>query len=506
MTLAAKLQMRASQSLVMTPQLMQSIRLLQLTHVELERFLDEEIEKNPLLSRAEPAADAAASPPVETPAPDAEADWFDRGENFSAEGMAGRLDASLENLFPDDPGRQDRLGPSLLSSWRSAGSGGAASAGEWDLDDFSARPPSLFEQLNAEIALRFRRAHERLCAEALLDELDESGYCRADLSALAARLGLALADVERVLKACQAFEPAGIFARDLGDCLAIQLSRRDRLDPAMEALLGRLDLLAKRDFSSLSRLCGVGGDDLLDMLAEIRRLDPRPGRELGLGAAEPVVPDVEVRPAPDGGWQVEINPDTLPRVLVDQSYYARVTGKTREPAEKQFMSACLQNANWLARSLDQRARTILKVATEIVKRQDGFLVGGLRFLKPLNLKTVADSIGMHESTVSRVTANKYMLTPRGTFELRFFFSAAIQAADGGESHSALAVQDRIRTMIATEKPENVLSDDAIVVALKENGVDIARRTVAKYREALAIPSSVERRREKRARADAAATR
>lgn len=496
MTLAAKLQMRASQSLVMTPQLMQSIRLLQLTHGELERFLDEEIEKNPLLSRAEPAADAAPPQPAEAP----EADWFDRGENFSAEGMAGRLDASLENIFPDDPGRQDRLGPSLASSWRSAG--GGAAAGEWDLDDFAARPPSLVEQLDAEIALAFRDPAERLCATALLDELDENGYCRADLAALAARLGLAQAEVERVLEVCQAFEPAGIFARDLADCLAIQLRRLDRLDPAMKALLGRLDLLAKRDFSQLTRLCGVGPDDLLDMLAEIRRLDPRPGRELAREAAEPVVPDVEVRPAPDGGWQVEINPDTLPRVLVDQSYYARVAGKTMAPAEKQFMSACLQSANWLARSLDQRARTILKVATEIVKRQDGFLVGGPRFLKPLTLKTVADSIGMHESTVSRVTANKYMLTPRGVFELRFFFSAAIQAADGGESHSALAVQDRIRRMISAERPENVLSDDAIVVALKESGVDIARRTVAKYREALAIPSSVERRREKRAWAEA----
>jgi len=498
MTLAAKLQMRASQSLVMTPQLMQSIRLLQLTHGELERFLDEEIEKNPLLSRAEP--DAAPSPTAEAPAPEAaEADWFDRGENFSAEAMAGRLDTSLENLFPDDPGRQDRVGPSLASSWRSAGSGGAA-AGEWDLDDFPTGQPSLAEQLRAEIALGFRSPLERLCAEALLDELDENGYCRADLPALALSLGLAQADVERVLQTCQAFEPAGLFARDLAECLAIQLARRDRLDPAMDALLGRLDLLAKRDFAALSRLCGVGQDDLLDMLAEIRRLDPKPGRELRQGSAEPIVPDVEVRPAPDGGWQVEINPETLPRVLVDQTYYARVASRTKEPAEKQFMSACLQSANWLARSLDQRARTILKVATEIVKRQDGFLVGGPRFLKPLNLKTVADSIGMHESTVSRVTANKYMLTPRGVFELRFFFSGAIAAADGGESHSALAVQDRIRRMIAAEKPENVLSDDAIVVALKENGVDIARRTVAKYREALAIPSSVERRREKRARA------
>jgi RNA polymerase sigma-54 factor len=210
-----------------------------------------------------------------------------------------------------------------------------------------------------------------------------------------------------------------------------------------------------------------------------------------------------VRAGPDGGWQVELNPETLPRVLVDQSYYASVTRQARAPADKQFMSACLQSAHWLTRSLDQRARTILKVATEIVKRQDAFLVGGVRHLKPLNLKTVAEAIGMHESTVSRVTANKFMLTPRGMFELRFFFTASIAATEGGQAHSAVAVQDRIREMIAAEAPGGVLSDDAIVAALKAKGVDIARRTVAKYREGLSIPSSVERRREKRARAGAA---
>jgi RNA polymerase sigma-54 factor len=286
----------------------------------------------------------------------------------------------------------------------------------------------------------------------------------------------------------------------LRECLALQLDRRGRLTPSMIAALDRLDLFAKRDFASLSRLCGVSEEAVLDMLGEIRALDPRPGAAFFGAPAPAVLPDVEVRPAPDGGWQVELNPETLPRVLVDQTYYAEVSRQRLDVAEKQFMASCLQSANWIARSLDQRARTILKVAAEIVKRQDGFLVGGVRQLKPLTLKTVAEAIGMHESTVSRVTANKFMLTPRGLFELRFFFSAGISAADGGEAHSALAVRDRIRELVAAEAPDAVLSDDALVLALRRNGVEIARRTVAKYREGLSIPSSVERRREKRAEA------
>ncbi|MBZ9862428.1 RNA polymerase factor sigma-54 [Mesorhizobium sp. CA12] len=507
MALAAKLQLRQSQSLVMTPQLMQSIRLLQLTHVELERFIDEEIERNPLLERAEPQDDAAGdlSQKSETsPEKDREGDWFEGEMEWSAEAISQKLDSSLENLFPDDPGTSERLGPDLSAQWKSAAGGGAGAASSegFDVGDMAAAAITLREHVGEQIALASLSPGERLIAGELAEGLDEAGYLRTELDEIAVRLGTDGAAVARVLGVCQTFEPAGLFARDLAECLSLQLAVRDRFDPAMKALVANLELLARRDFQSLKRICGVDEEDLLDMLAEIRALDPRPGLAFSGGASDAIVADVEVRAANDGSWAVELNADTLPRVLVDNVYFARISSHAKDQAEKEFLAECLQNANWLTRSLDQRAKTILKVASEIVRQQDAFLVHGVRHLKPLNLRTVADAIGMHESTVSRVTANKYMLTPRGVFELRYFFTASIASAEGGEAHSSEAVRDRIKQMIDEEKPIDVLSDDAIVDMLKESGVDIARRTVAKYREGMNIPSSVQRRREKRALANA----
>ncbi|TPJ26867.1 RNA polymerase factor sigma-54 [Mesorhizobium sp. B2-8-3] len=507
MALAAKLQLRQSQSLVMTPQLMQSIRLLQLTHVELERFIDEEIERNPLLERAEPQDDAAgdlSQKSEASPEKDTEGDWFEGETEWSAEAISQKLDSSLENLFPDDPGTSERLGPDLTAQWKSAAGGGAGAASSegFDVGDMAAAAITLREHVGEQIALASLSPGERLIAGELADGLDEAGYLRTELDEIAVRLGADKAAMAHVLGVCQTFEPVGLFARDLAECLSLQLAARDRLDPAMKALVANLELLARRDFQTLKRICGVDEEDLLDMLAEIRALDPRPGLAFSGGASDAIVADVEVRAANDGSWAVELNADTLPRVLVDNVYFARISSHAKDQAEKDFLAECLQNANWLTRSLDQRAKTILKVASEIVRQQDAFLVHGVRHLKPLNLRTVADAIGMHESTVSRVTANKYMLTPRGVFELRYFFTASIASAEGGEAHSSEAVRDRIKQMIDEEKPADVLSDDAIVDMLRESGVDIARRTVAKYREGMNIPSSVQRRREKRALANA----
>lgn len=508
MGLAAKLQLRQSQSLVMTPQLMQSIRLLQLTHMELDRFVDEEIERNPLLDRAEPRDDAASDQLQKQEGlaeAGADGDWFETERAWTAEAISEKLDSSLENIFPDDPGTSERLGPDLSAQWKSAGGGRAGGDRQddgFDMDDMAAAPVTLRDHVGEQIAFAFSDPGTRLIAHELAENLDDDGYMRADLAGIAERLGTSRDDVAAALAVCQTFEPAGLFARDLADCLALQLAQKDRLDPAMQALLGHLDLLARRDFASLKRICGVDEDDLLDMLAEIRALDPRPGTRFAGGNADAIVADVEVRAAGDGSWVVELNPETLPRVLVDHIYFAQVSGRVRNQAEKDFLSECLQNANWLTRSLDQRAKTILKVASEIVRQQDAFLAHGVRHLRPLNLRTVADAIGMHESTVSRVTANKYMLTPRGVFELRYFFTASIAAAGGGEAHSSEAVRDRIREMIDSEQPADVLSDDAIVDMLRKSGIDIARRTVAKYRESMSIPSSVQRRREKRARVTA----
>lgn len=506
MALATRLQLRQTQSLVMTPQLMQSIRLLQLTHVELERFIDEEIERNPFLERAEAQEEMAGDPAPKDAGeggPDAREDWFEADAPTSAEAMSDRLDTSLENLFPDDPGTGDRLGPELAAQWKSAVAGGAGSSPDgFDMEATTAAAVTLRDHVGEQIALAFHDPALRLIAAELADNLDNAGYLQADMAEIAARLGVDSAMMDEALAVCQTFEPTGIFARDLGECLALQLAARDRFDPAMKALIANLDLLAKRDFQSLKRLCGVDEEDLLDMLAEIRALDPRPGMVFSGGGSEAVIADVEVRAASDGTWLVELNPEALPRVLVDQSYFAHVSATAREQSDKDFLAECLQNANWLARSLDQRAKTILKVASEIVRQQDAFLVHGVRHLKPLNLRMVADAIGMHESTVSRVTANKYMLTPRGVFELRYFFTAAIASSEGGEAHSSKAVRDRIRQLIDEETAANVLSDDTIVELLKADGIDIARRTVAKYREGMAIASSVQRRREKRALADA----
>ena len=506
MALAVKLQLRQSQSLVMTPQLMQSIRLLQLTHVELERFIDEEIERNPLIDRVDPQPDAAAapSPPEEGASKPADADeWFEAETAWSSEAISDKLDTSLENLFPDDPGTSERVGPDLSQQWKSAPGNGGGVSDTFDMEDMAAAAVTLRDHVGEQIAFAFTDAGERLIAAELADGLDEAGYLRAELAEIAERLGTDTESVEKVLETCRTFDPAGLFARDLAECLSLQLATRDRLDPAMKALVANLELLARRDFQTLKRLCGVDEEDLLDMLAEIRALDPRPGLAFSGGASDAIAADVEVRPAADGSWAVELNAETLPRVLVDQIYFSQVFGQAKNQAEKDFLSECLQNANWLTRSLDQRAKTILKVASEIVRQQDAFLVLGVRHLRPLNLKTVADAIGMHESTVSRVTANKYMLTPRGVFELRYFFTASIAAADGGAAHSSEAVRDRIRQMIEDETSQDVLSDDTIVDLLKADGVDVARRTVAKYREGMNIPSSVQRRREKRARAGAA---
>ena len=502
MGLAAKLQLRQSQSLVMTPQLMQSIRLLQLTHVELERFVDDEIERNPLLDRAEPCDDATSDQlqKQENVVDGAPADdWFESDPAWSAEAISAKLDTSLENIFPDDPGTGERLGPDLTAQWKSVGAGAPGGTSErFDMDDMAAAPASLRDHVGEQIAFAFADPVERHIARELAENLDDDGYMRADVEGIAARLGARPDEVAAVLSVCQTFEPAGLFARDLAQCLGLQLAQLDRLDPAMSAMLANLDLLARRDFAALKRLCGVEQDDLLDMLAEIRALDPRPGARFSGGNTDAIVADVEVRAVADGSWAVELNPETLPRVLVDHIYFTQVSGHAKDQAEKDFLSECLQNANWLTRSLDQRAKTILKVATEIVRQQDAFLAHGVRHLRPLNLRMVADAIGMHESTVSRVTANKYMLTPRGVFELRYFFTASIAAAGGGEAHSSEAVRDRIREVIDGEKPADVLSDDAIVDMLRKSGVDIARRTVAKYRESMNIPSSVQRRREKRA--------
>ena len=514
MSMAAKLQMRQSQGLAVTPQLLQSIRLLQLSHLELERFIADEVEKNPLLSRDASVLDQGTISHSDemndqgfesTPR-----DLASTQLETSAAELSSNLDAPLDNVFADDGGTHELIAPDLAVQWKntsnngpSAGSNsvsGGASGNDWSdiLEQTLTAPKTLKSVLEGQIPLLRLSLPDVAIAASLLDCLDENGYLTESADTLADQMGVETDMVNRVLDQLQMLEPYGVFARDLADCLALQLRVKDRLDPAMQALLDHLPMLAKRDFKSLEAICGVNTDDLLDMLSEIRNCDPKPGAAFAQEGSEPVVPDVLISTAPDGSWKIELNPAALPRVLVDRDYYATVLPHCRKDNEREFMTECLQSAGWLERSLDQRAKTILKVATEIIRQQDGFLTLGVNHLRPMSLRSLAEKVGMHESTISRVTMNKFMHTPRGLFELRYFFTISIASADGSDAHSAESVRHKIKALIDAESVKKVLSDDAIVDQLRAQKIDIARRTVAKYRESLNIPSSVERRREKRA--------
>ncbi|HXL99654.1 MAG TPA: RNA polymerase factor sigma-54 [Rhizomicrobium sp.] len=489
MALTQRLEIRQGQSLVMTPQLQQAIKLLQLSNLELGEFVEQELERNPLLERDE-----------REHAPDERAEKAESGEGEALDAALSRedfskaddMDADRADVYPEGESTTGAPQDGKLSDWTTLRSAGPRGDGDENaLERSLANEISLKDHLTDQLTIAALDGARRLIGAAIIDAIDEAGYCRGDLGEMATRLGVELETVEQVLQVVQGFEPSGVGARDLAECLAIQLREKDRFDPAMQAFLAHLDLVARRDFAGLSALCGVDAEDIADMLAEIRELTPKPGLAFGTEPVQPVVPDVFVKEGPDGAWHVELNTDTLPRLLINSRYSAKIASRDKEA--KTYITECLNNANWLVKSLDQRARTILKVASEIVRQQDGFLTYGVRHLRPLNLRAVADAIVMHESTVSRVTSNKYIATPRGVFELKYFFTAAIQATNGAESHSAEAVRDRIKEMIERETGE-ILSDDRIVSMLTADGVNIARRTVAKYREAMRIPSSVERRR------------
>lgn len=495
MALTPKLELRQSQALVMTPQLMQAIKLLQLSNLDLTAYVEGELERNPLLERAGDGEPVAVEPP--SPETDADSGWNPGELDVSRAAIEEKLDTDLENVFPADEGtsaaRPNADLPETSSHWATRGSN---PDGEYNLEAFVSAEATLADHLAEQLVLAVSDPVRRLIGQYLIDLVDESGYLVGDLTAVAEKLGTPLSEVEAVLAVLQSFDPPGVCARNLAECLAIQLKERNRCDPAMAALLANLDLLAKRDFAALRKACGVSEEDLTDMIAEIRSLNPKPGLAFGSVVVQPIVPDVYVRSGADGGYVVELNSDTLPRVLVNHSYYAEVSRAATSEKEKAYLAESLQSATWLIRALDQRAKTILKVAIEIVRQQDAFFAHGVTHLRPLNLKTVADAIGMHESTVSRVTANKYMATNRGIFEMKYFFTSAIAAANGGAAHSAEAVRHHIKRLIDNESPDDILSDDTIVEKLRAAGIDIARRTVAKYREAMRIPSSVQRRREK----------
>ena len=495
MAIAPRLDLRQSQTLVMTPQLRQAIKLLQFSNIEVNSFVEEELERNPLLERDDvpepPVGERAALDQLTPPSPGIR----DTAEAAHADTVPAEAGAPLDTDHAEmyDPGGAGD-GTPLIGRMERGGSH-SFEGDDRGIDDYAGGDRSLRDHLGEQLRLNFTDPVDRMIGAHLIALLCAAGRLTADPAAIASAMALPLEDIERVRARMMRFDPVGLFARNLRECLAVQLLEQNRLDPAMQTLLDNLELLAKREHRRLMTLCGVDAEDFTEMIAEIRMLDPKPGATWDTLPAQLVVPDLLMRQLPDETWIIELNPETMPRVLVNDRFYAKVAPHAKKD-EKVFLTERLANANWLVRSLQQRAQTILKVAAEIIRQQDGFLRLGVAHLRPLILRDIAEAVELHESTVSRVTANKYIATPRGTFELKYFFTTAIHGTHGGESHSAEAVRYRIRSLIDQEAAADILSDDAIVAVLRNEGVDIARRTVAKYREALRIPNSVQRRREK----------
>ncbi len=516
MALVPRLDQRQTQALVMTPQLQQAIKLLQMSNMELSEFVAEELEQNPMLEPDEGDRREDTAPATE-PHPDDATDKDGDGDPAALEDMnfeaptssemttdAG-LDVDYDNIYTSNGVGDDQAAlaeepsfgepPAFGEPAYPAGGGGFDTMAP-DLEQTLSELPSLRDHLMDQLAMECADGVEKLIGLHLIDRLDDAGYLSGDLDEIAAALGCELSVVERVLEKLQDFDPPGIFARDLRECLALQLKDRDRLDPCMATFLENLELLAAREYKKLEAVCGCDTEDLADMIEEVKSLDPKPALAFDQDIAQPVTPDVLMRPAPGGGWILELNSETLPRVLVNNHYHARVRKEARTKDERHYIMDQFQTASWLVKALHQRATTIMKVSTELVKQQEKFFTHGVQHLKPLVLRDIADAIEMHESTVSRVTSNKFMATPRGIYELKYFFTAAIASTSGGDAHSAEAVRHRIKELIDAEPPKKILSDDKIVVLLKSDGIDIARRTVAKYRESMRIPSSVQRRRDK----------
>jgi len=478
MAMGPRLELRQSQSLVMTPQLQQAIRLLALSNLELEAVVAEEVEKNPLLTTGEEREIVVPEAPVsDDVAPDPP----------SADALigAGRVDsdAPLDADYGADTFHHDCVNDSVEPR------GGGE---DIDFDSFAGAADTLADHLNAQLGAMLGGT-DLAIARVLVDALDDAGYLTESLRDLAARLGAPLAQVERVLGVVQQCDPTGVGARSLGECLKLQTIEADRYDPCMALLIDNLELLGGGRIAQLQRICRVDDEDMADMIRELRGYDPKPGCRFGASRIDAVSPDVYVTRT-KSGWQVEINGGNLPRVLIDRRYHRELAATARDKASKSWVGETLASANWLIRTLDQRQRTIVAVATEIVKQQEAFFIHGVAQLRPLTLRTVADAVSLHESTVSRVTSNKYLSCARGLFELKYFFGSGVASADGGEAASAQAVKAAIRSLIAGEAANAILSDDTLVELLNAQGFDLARRTVAKYREAIGIGSSIQRRR------------
>ncbi len=508
MALGPRLDLRQSQSLVMTPQLQQAIKLLALSNLELETFIGEAIEANPLLELGEAGPVSESLEPVgeEMRRTQLESSPVDQliGEGRAADDRPLDIDRATLDTDRDTGDGAAAFELSSASDFGGQDFGGSdfSSGGEApSLDERGGGEATLAEHLHGQIGAASSDRTQVALGRWLIDQLDEAGYLPLSLAEAASELGIAVDELEQALRLVQTLDPTGVGARNLAECLALQAIEADRYDPCMVRLIDNLDLVAKGAFAQLKRMCGVDDEDFADMLGELRGYDPKPGLRFGGGIGQAVTPDILIRETPpdkDGniGWDIALNPATLPRLVVNRSYYTELRTSCDDKAARGWLGDKLADANWLMKALDQRQRTILKVAAEIVRHQEGFFRRGVSALKPLTLRTVAEAIAMHESTVSRVTSNKYLLCERGTFELKYFFTSGVAASDGGGAVSAETVKAQIRALIDAEEAGAILSDDTLVDLLREKGFDLARRTVAKYREAIGLGSSVQRRRTK----------
>ncbi len=494
MALGPRLDLRQSQSLVMTPQLQQAIKLLAASNLEIETFISDALETNPLLEAGTVSSDAAEPP--------GEPDDVPR-EEFTSDQLMVQGQGESEAPLDIDAGALDRdretgdgINPSD-AEWGAAGAGAGASGEDFPgIDATRAAAISLGEHLDSQIGSVAVNPKEAFAARHIAGLLDDAGYLSSDLRDVAYDLGVSLEVAEDALEVIHMCDPTGVGARSLSECLALQAKEANRYDPCMRALVENLELVAKGEVAKLKRLCKVDDDDFADMLRELREYDPKPGLAFAPSTSDIVIPDVLLTDNDVGGWDIALNEETLPRLIVNRSYYVELNQGSPDPEAQGWLKEKLADAHWLIRALDQRQKTILKTAAEIVKQQDGFFRRGVSELRPLTLREVAEQIDMHESTVSRVTSNKYLHCDRGCFELKYFFTSGVGSSDG-EGASSEAIKARIKALTDAEEAKKVLSDQKLADLLKEEGFDLARRTVAKYREAIGIGSSAQRRRQKK---------
>ena len=489
MQLSQSVKLKQKQSLVMTPQLQQAIKLLQLSNLELTQHLQEQVDENPFLElqesrNSENTADGSPES-AENNKPDVATSDAHVELSSMSESAALAEDPTAHSDF------DNRFDASVVDAPRTS-SATAPFDGDFDaISNVSSQDgfyPNLFKQLN----LTIEDPRQRLIAGHFVNALEPTGWIGMNVAEIAAASGSREDEAEAVLEQLQTFEPTGLFARDLADCLRLQLVEQGMFSDAFGILLENLELLGRGEIKRLARLIDGTAEDVMEMLKIIRTLNPKPGEFLGIDHLEMPSPDVIVRRRADG-WAVELNRSTLPAVMINEDYADMLEKRRLDEDAKNYSAGALNNARWLKRAVEQRNSTTLKISAEIIRQQTDFLEKGLDYLKPLSLRDVAQAVGMHESTVSRVTTGLLIATPRGGMPLKSFFSVNIASRDSENDTSAAAVRNMVKRLISQEHPGKPLSDEAISKMISDQGIDLARRTVAKYREMLNIPSSSQRR-------------